>query len=279
MLRPLGIQSIGEALPVLARGFPGIAKSSWAAALRRLSGYRHAGPVGYLLQAAGRDVGAILAIPSERRNADGSVRRVVNLSSWYVDEEHRWRAPRMLQQIVGDAGALYTDLTPTAPVQAMIGRFGFEAWTEGALLFPLPWFACRPAGGARFLPLHRLPHNALPPAIRGVMEEHAAWGCIGGALSVDGRLHPLIFSRTSRKGVPIARLIYAESRSLVTARIAAVARFLLRERVAVLAINADRRERVPGSIFTRRAPPTFFKGAMSGAQVDHTYSEFVFLQF
>src|SRR5689334_10608816 len=134
MLRPIGFQSPNEALPLLARGFPAMPRSFWEAGLARLKQYGAAdpsAPCGYLLQAEGRDVGVILTIPSARHQQHGESRQVINLSSWYIDERHRWRGPRMLQQIVACQSTLFTDLTPTTPVQAMIARFGFRNWTEG----------------------------------------------------------------------------------------------------------------------------------------------------
>jgi hypothetical protein len=236
-------------------------------------------PVAYLLEVSGRNVGIILTIPSERMHENGTQDRVVNLSSWYVDGEHRWRAPRMLQQITANDNTLYTDLTPTSPVQTLIGRLDFKRWTEGALLFPLPWFAWRRTGDAHVVPLDRLPADAVPASILRIMTQHAAWDCLSAALWDGTRLHPLIFSRTQRKGLPIARLLYAGDRAVVTRWMPAIARYLMRERMVLLAMSANRSERMPGSIFTRRVPPTFYKGATNTSAIDHTYSEFVFLQF
>ena len=89
---------------------------------------------GYLLEHDGKDVGVILTIPSTRRDDSGEPRRVVNLSSWYIDPDHRWRAPRMLQTVTACNATLFTDLTATPSVRNMIGRLGFRGWTEGMQL-------------------------------------------------------------------------------------------------------------------------------------------------
>jgi hypothetical protein len=280
MLRPIGFQSLDEAMPVLSRGFSRLPLSSWTESLNRLRQYgatRVEPRTGYLLQDNSRDVGVILTIPSARDTADG-VSPVVNLSSWYIDPEHRWRAPRMLQRIVSCDATLFTDLTPTQPVRTMIGRFGFRGWTEGALVFALPWFAIQATGESHIVPLHRLPPDAFTSPIRRMMDEHAALDCVAGALW-DGRaLHPLIFSRTRRRGLPVARLVYAENRATVIAHMPAIARFLLREKVLLLAVNANQSERVCGSIFTQRPSPAYFKGDRTPPQCDLAYSEYVFLQ-
>ena len=279
MLRPIGFQSLDEALPVLARGFPAAPAAFWDSGLSRLRQYGAADPAaraGYLLEAEGSDVGVILTIPSTRE-IGGESHSVVNLSSWYIDERHRWRGPRMLQQVVSNATTLYTDLTPTEPVRAMIGRFGFRNWTEGTLIFMLPLLALKPAKSAHVFPLHKLPSDTFPPFTRRMLDDHAALGCIAAGLWDGDNLHPLIFSRTKRARVPIARLIYAESCDLVITHLAAISRFLLREKLLLMAMNANAQDRVAGSFFTESAP-AFLKGQTTPPQCDLAYCEYVFLQ-
>ncbi len=281
MLRPVGFQSLDETLPVLSRGFPSTSRASWIANLDRLKRYGAGDPTAraaYLLEAEGRDVGVILTIPSTRQRLGNVTTPIVNLSSWYIDPEHRWRGPRMLQKIVANEATIYTDLTPTAPVRAMIGRLGFRSWTEGTLIFVLPWLAIGRTGESHVVPLHKLAPDTLDPPILSMLEEHAAAGCIAAALWDGNALHPLIFSRTTRRGINVARLIYAENRAVVTSHMPAIARFLLRRKIVLVAMNADRQERIPGGIFTQRLPPAFFKGKSAPPQCDLTYSEYVFLQ-
>ena len=54
----------------------------------------------------GEDVGVVLTIPGERPGPGGT-RNVFNLAAWYVDEPHRWLAPRMLQKVVAQEGGLH----------------------------------------------------------------------------------------------------------------------------------------------------------------------------
>lgn len=281
MLRPIGFQSLDEALPVLSLGFPEQRRSFWAAGLDRLKRYGAADPaslLGYLLHVDGRDVGVILTIPSTRAKHGEAQSKVVNLSSWYIDPQHRWRGPRMLQQVVACESTLYTDLTATEPVRAMIGRFGFRNWTEGTLIFPLPVFAIRPARNAQVVPLHKLGANAIEPAALRMLDDHASLGCIAAALDDNETLHPLIFSKTTRRGLPVARLVYAENLTAVTTHMAAISRFLLREKMFLLAVKADQRDRIAGSIFSHRSSPAFFKGKAAPPQCDLAYSEYAFLQ-
>ncbi|MGD9925183.1 MAG: hypothetical protein AB7V13_27610 [Pseudorhodoplanes sp.] len=280
MLRPISFEGLDETLPILSRGFPAMRAAQWTAALARLrrsAASSTAACAAYLLEEKGRHVGVMLAIPSPRSDGDAAP-RIVNLSSWYVDPEQRWRAPRMLQSIAACAATLYTDLTPSPSVRTMISRLGFQNWTEGTLIFPLPAFAIRTAGASRVVPLHALSPDAFADPVRRIMDDHAALDCVVGGLWDGAALRPLIFSRKVHRGVPVARLIFADDRAAVFAHIPAISRFLLRERFALLAINGNRRERIAGSIFTKRAAPTFYKGPTPPAPCDFTYSEFVFLQ-
>ena len=281
MLRPISFDALDTILPILSRGFPGMRRDGWPAAIGRLRAFgasdaqAHAA---YLLEEKGRDVGVILTIPSTRLDDADAPRQIVNLSSWYIDPEHRWRAPRMLQTVTASNATLFTDLTATTPVRAMIGRFGFRGWTEGTLIVALPLFAMKTAGPSHVVPLRDLPPDAFMEPTRQMLDQHAALDCIAGGLWDGAALHPLIFSRKTSHGIRAARLIFADDRATMFAHLPAISRFLLREKLVLLAINADRRERVTGSIFMQRASAAFYKGPAAPAPCDLAFSEFVFLQ-
>gem|GEM_PF-4726090 len=115
---------------------------------------------------------------------------MINLSSWYIDERHRLRGPRMLQQVVACESTLYTDLTPTEPVQAMIGRFGFRNWTQGTLIYVLPFLALKPARGAHVFPLHKLSSDTFAPPVQRMLADHAALDCIAAGQDNQHRCCP-----------------------------------------------------------------------------------------
>jgi hypothetical protein len=281
MLRPISFEALDTTLPILSRGFPGMRAGGWAQAIARLRRFGASEPTrctGYLLQAKGKDVGVILAIPSTHFDGGDAPRPVVNLSSWYVDPEHRWRAPRMLQSVTACHTTLYTDLSPTPSVRDMIGRFGFHGWTEGTLIVALPLFALRSAGPAHVVPLHDLPSDAFDGPTRRMLEAHAALDCVACGLWDGEALQPLIFSRKTYRGIRAARLIFAGDRPGLFAHLPAISRFLMRQKILLLAVNADRSERIAGSIFTRTRGPTFYKGPAAPAPGDFAFSEFVFLQ-
>jgi hypothetical protein len=281
MLRPISFEALDTTLPVLSRGFPGMRQGGWTSAIARLRAFGASdmqARAGYLFEDKGRNVGVILTIPSTRADDTDAPRRVENLSSWYIDPEHRWRAPRMLQTVSACNATLFTDLTATPSVRSMISRIGFRGWTEGTLVFALPWFAMKTAGPSHVVPLRDLPPDAFAGSTRRMLDRHAALDCISGGLWDGAALHPLIFSRKIYRGIRAARLIFADSRAAMFAHLPAISRFLLREKFLLLAVNADHSERVAGSLFTRRTSPAFYKGPAAPAPCDLAFSEFVFLQ-
>jgi hypothetical protein len=281
MLRAISFEALATTLPILSRGFPGVRRERWTAALDRLRRFGASDPArcaGYLLEAKGRQVGVMLTIPSTRPTGSDALHPVVNLSSWYIDPDHRWQAPRMLQSITGCDATLYTDLTATPPIRDMIGRLGFRGWTEGTLIAPVPLFAALPAGASHVIPLTDLAPDAFSGPIRHMLAEHAALDCISVGLWDGETLRPLIFSRKSFRGIPGARAIFSEDRASLLRHLPAIARFLLRQRCLLLAMNADRGEHVAGTVFMRRKTPTFYKGALAPRSGDFAYSEYVFLQ-
>ncbi|QCI64377.1 hypothetical protein [Phreatobacter stygius] len=268
---------------LLARGFPSRHPSFWVDGLKRQADHHariQAGPVGQILRVRGADVGVILTMRSRRADPDGRQRKIVNLSSWYVDEVHRWLAPSMLKAVLSEPETIYTDLTPSDSVERLNARLGLTLWNDGVLLVALPFSALhRDKAGARLVGLEQLPRDRLSGASWTMLEDHAAMGCITAALDLDGRLRPLIFARTRRKGLPAARVIYADSKSDLKTAIGAVSRFLLLRGIVSLEIPARHGEHLTASRFSRGMRPTFARGTMDPDTIDHAYSEFVLLRY
>jgi hypothetical protein len=271
MLEPIGRDTLGEAHALLAQGFPMRSPAFWSEGLDRLSAHHAAaglGPIGQIMRMKGEPVGVMLTIRSRR--ADGG--SVVNLSSWYVDPRFRLLAPRMLTRVLEEPADVFTDLTPSPAVTEMIGRFGFVQRHAGALLVALPVAAFAPGGGARIL-------DGVPEAAdAALLAGHRELGCLVLRLVTASGEMPLVVSVASRRGLPVARLIYATDLAAVRAAIGPLARHLIARGIALLEMPADPGDSVPGGWFTRRARPTFFRGTPPAAAVDHAYSEFVFLR-
>lgn len=275
-LRPIDDSSSGDALAVLKRGFPEKTESFWADGLRKIlssPSRRDTQPVGFLMTIGEKDVGIVLTIPSEQPGPDG-MRDVINLAAWYVDEPHRWLAPRMLQKVVAQEAAVFTDLTPSLAAQRINQRLGFEILNEGFQVFPLPWTALGARKEARVIPLEEA---RLADDTRATLDRHAQLGCVVAVMKDGANHHPLIFSRMTRRRLPGARVILTDSKRLIVDNLAVISRFLLGNGMLFLQMDANRADATAGSIVSRWSAPTYVKGATDRNRIDHTYSELIFL--
>ncbi|MCZ0736257.1 hypothetical protein [Phreatobacter sp. AB_2022a] len=283
MLVPIDETNMERAHALLARGFPSRQPAFWVEGLKRQAEHharRDGGAIGQLLRVGGDDVGVILTMRSWRADAAGGRRKIVNLSSWYVEEAHRWLAPRMLKSVLSEPDAIHTDLTPSENVEQLNGRLGLMPWNDGVLLVVLPAVAWRrDERPAEVVGLDAVPRGQLPATTWTMLEDHQALGCICIALRRGEAYRPLIFTRTRRKGLPTARLIYADSKGELAGAIAAVSRFLLAHAILMLEVPARRDERLPAAWFSEGMRPTFARGAIDPDSVDHAYSELVLLQY
>ena len=227
---------------------------------------------------ADETVGVILTIRSVRFQADGTRVQVVNLSGWFVDPQHAWLAPRMLQTIVKENDGLITDLTPTDRVVHLIGRLGFQPWHEGVLRVALPLSAAVAGRQEPVRPWDEL-KGCFDPRVQSLLDDHVSLGGVVAGLGAGDSVQPLLFLRTRYKGVPSGRLIYAENKTQVVKNIRSIARFLLRRGIFFLRIPANREDRVRGGHFSARTSATFCRGGVEAERIDHAYSEFVFFQF
>lgn len=271
------------ATALLIEGFPAKPADIWAAFFRRLRILGTNGPAdvpfGYLMDTAGITTGVMMTPATLRDRPDGSKGTVINLSSWYVQPPERWRAGRMLQAVLKKHDAMFTDLTPTDEVRAMLPAFGFEAINAGVVVSLLPVAAVLPAGGARVRSM--LPGDAaLPDATRTILEAHGRAGCLAFVLEGDGPAMPLLFRKRTLKGVPAAKLIYCPDLARFQAALPAVARGLMTSGVGVL-ISDDTSAPLRTGQLKRSRGLKFVRSGAGFAPVpnvtDHTASELALL--
>jgi hypothetical protein len=275
-LRPIDNCNSGNALAVLRRGFPEKTESFWADGLRKIlssPSRRDVEPIGFLMAVGGGDGGIVLTIPGKQPGHHG-MRTVINLAAWYVDEPHRWLAPRMLQKVVAQEAMVFTDLTPSPAAQQINQRLGFEILNEGFQIFLLPCTALRARKQARMISLDEA---TLPNDARATLDQHARLGCVVAVLGNGADQHPLIFSRMTRKRFPGARVILTDSKRLIVDNLAVISRFLLGSGMLFLQMDANRADATIGSSISCWSAPTYAKGATDRSGIDHTYSELVFL--
>ena len=177
---------------------------------------------------------------------------MVNLSSWYIRAPERWRATMMLRRLLANPQAVYTDLTPTANVRRMLPLVGLNPVNDGVLIDLLPQHALRPSRGGRLQPLP--PGSTLgghpPPA--ELLESHRALGCLPLVLHDQQGSQLLVVQRTRVRGLPAAKLVYADSNRRWRDQLGLLARHLLR--LGIVCLVSDRRPgmRTAGAIFRPR---------------------------
>jgi hypothetical protein len=275
-LQPITDELIPDTVALLSRGFPR-PPAFWQTRLRRLAEYhRKTGgrPIGQLMRVDGRPVGVILTIASRRRTRSQQ-RDVVNLSSWYIEEPHRWLAARMLSRVIADDSVTYTDLSPSLEAMKLNEQLGFHTATRGIVLFFLPWTAVTRRARGEVVPYEHLPKGALAHDDDMVVQHHRDFGSVAAALRCGDTWHPLLFHPVRRKGVPVARSVLAPSQRLLADNVAGISRFLLRRGMLFLSLHGGT---AIGGIPWNRSAPVQVKGKWESDGVDHAYSEIVFLR-
>jgi hypothetical protein len=279
-LRPIEEPQEPAALALLAEGFPARGADEWTRILRRAAQFRDpqsAWPLGYVLMVKDEEAGVVITTASTRRRPDGTRFDMVNLSGWYVRANRRLMALPMLKSILARDDAVFTDITPIPAVQRLNEMLGFRLENEAVRLYPMPFSALSRHRGAHVTDA-TAPDVPVDPEAARILADHAALGCVTGLLHLPDRVAPLIFAFTDRRGLPGLRLIYGPDKATVAAHAGSISRFLARRPILFWEINANRSDRLPGSVFWRRAAPCQLRGNRPDDAIDYAYSEVVFSQ-
>ena len=260
---------------LLARGFPGRSESYWSAGLARLAA--RAVPdglprVGFLLEAGGSPVGALLLIFS-RTAESGRLR--CNLSSWYVDPRYRSHAALLGMVPLRYRAATFLNISAAPNTWPIIEAQGFRRYTAGQVV-ACPALARSEAGltVASFQD-----DGSLPAAEARLLADHAACGCLSlVGRSPDGA-HPFVLmpmrGLRGRLPLPAAQLVYCRSLDAVRRFAGPIGRFLLARGRPLLVLDADAPlSGLPG-VFWRDRARKYCKGPETPRLGDLAYTEFV----
>ena len=179
----------------------------------------------------------MLTPSSVRRHLDMRAQRIINLSSWYIEPEHRWRAPIMMRGILQDRQAIFTDLTPDPRVRRMLPAFGFSPINSGIAINVTPIDSMFGSAHNRLVDLESVVEPAIAQETRELLLSQHEFGCFSAAFTLNETVHPLQFKPRRWRGFPAAQLIYCESNSAVLANIGAVCRYLVRRGEALLLMD------------------------------------------
>lgn len=278
-IRSIRDEDLDAAARLLTRGFQQHRTDFWAEGLRRLRDYaRDQGTdsFGSLLVAKDEPVGILLRIPSTHPTTG---RRIINLSSWYVEEKFRWFAPKMLMDAVADDTVTYTDFTPSDEVQKVNARLGFRATAGKIMLVPLPLAGLLAPSTGTLVPWAKVPPGALPAGLFDAVETHIALDCMAVAIKTADTFHPIVFNVISKKNLPVANLLYAEDSQLVADNLGAISRFLLMRRCLFLSLFVPADRHIKTALTLRASISQQVKGEWEDKSINELFSERVFFKF
>lgn len=280
MLIPLTTGRSSEAMELLIEGFPERGRSFWEKGLERLfewpgnrDGRR---PPGYLWLDRNDLAGIVLTPASTRRGEGESRRAIVNVSSWYIREPYRWKAPLMLRALFQDADAIFTDLTPTPDVQKMLPAFGFKPVSDGIEWIGTPLEVFRFSTGSlrRWQPGEPLAIGSPPDEL---ITLHVKWGCTALVIEQCGENFLVVTKPMRIRGLPGARVLFAGSRAALEASLPALSRYMLLRGFLILRVDA-RPEARRGRGF-RPDGIWFARGDAFEDRTDHFGSELALFDF
>jgi hypothetical protein len=277
-IRELRPDELPELASLLAANFPRFDVDFWHAAMNRLARRERVegmpllglGIVDQGLQ------GAVLMI-SSKRTATGGPQIITNISTWCVNPSHRGAlAKELYAQATSADQATYSNLSAAANTIKTITRLGFSEWRAGQAI----GIGTGTSGTARVLPFADAIRETADPAQLALMEDHHRLGCVVLGLALKERVTPLIFlKRKVLKHLPCAQLIYCEDFSDFSANSLAINNHLLRHGLPTLLVDAS--GKVPG--LTGRYFPgkaaKYYKGPLPLADIDHCYSEMMYIGF
>jgi len=276
MLQPITDSNLEQAYGLLERGFPDRKPRFWRTALNRIrangGNARADVPVGFLMKSGTRASGIVLTPADVKKMDDGRQTRVVNLSSWFVEDADRWRAPMMMRQVLALENTSFTDLTPTQSVQEMLKAFGFERINSGVSVSVLPLSRLRGQKGARVVALGDLEVSQIDAATRAYLESYQDFDCIVGVLIDGSEQVPLVFKRVHSRQVPLAMLVFSQNNEAVYRNLAAIGGYLGQAGIHLLVLDIPPQGQIPG-IARKKRGNKFARGIKASNRTDFLGTE------
>jgi hypothetical protein len=276
--REIGARDVHSIIDLLRRGFPERSREYWERGLQRQDAMDRPPDCpryGYLMEADGLPVGAILIL-SSMRNITGEIRLQCNLSSWYVEPAFRCYASMLISAVTKNVLATYVNISPAPHTWAIIEAQGFKPYCNGQF-FSLPLLSgrmpdveiCEGAACEAW-------YGSLPFCEEELLRFHAGLGCRSLIVTQRGSAHPFLFLPFSLKvgGLRLRcmHLVYCRDVAEFVHFAGPLGRFMLRRGAPVIAIDANRRlEGLPG--IYRGKSRMYFKGPDRPLHGDLAYTE------
>lgn len=281
--RPIGEADLDAVALLLARGFEkrpiryfrdGLARQAEREVPAGLPRF------GYLLEASGRPVGAVLLMFSERRDPP-EIR--CNIASWYVDPPYRGHAAWLSSMALKHKGVTYLNVTPAPNTWPILEAQGYRRYCDG-LFFAFPALLPGPRGirVETVGPDHAAIDGLSDDEMR-TLRDQAAYGCTSLVAHAPDGPKPFVFlpfrMRSGRIPLPLMQLVFCRDPEDFVAVAGPLARRLLR--AGRLGVIMDARGPVPGlpGLYTERRGRKYFKGPGSPRLADLADTELVLFGF
>ncbi|MEO0729056.1 MAG: hypothetical protein AAFY64_01580 [Pseudomonadota bacterium] len=293
--------NLGAVFDLLEAGFPTRSRAFWERGIARLQSLtahaRDGEPIGYVLETKGKIVGVGLTAISDRplightacarasACSETRTHRYINLASWYIAPEHRWRMPILLKKMLNDKAAIYTDLTPTDAVQPILTTLGFEPINGGVKVINTAIAACGAHRDAIVQEWNsdttsqdRHVHDRDTTARRDIIDAHCDLGCIAFEVLTPGGSALVALKPTKVKQLRAAQVVLSTDNNVLETALASISRALVARGylALIMDIAPDRPET---STLSQLALPKrrkrFIKNAKPNGGTDYAYSELV----
>lgn len=263
-------------IDLLTYGFEPANRNFWVLVFERLAA--HPTPpdyprYGYLLEANGKPVGAILLIFTAVPGSHGySVR--CNVSSWYVAPEFRAYATMLVSVALKRKNVTYLNVSPAAHTLPILEAQGYRKFSSGRVV-SIPALSRRRDRECRiekFNPASPARNDLTDFEIR-LLESHLQYGCIALTCTVGGRSFPFVFRFRRKWGViPFVFLIYCRDLESFVRFARPLGNYLARRGMPLVVLDTN--GPIPG-LFGRyqNIGPKYFKGPERPALGDLSYSE------
>jgi hypothetical protein len=254
---------------LLARGFPAKPRKYWTSALDRLAARgapEGCPPFGYLLEAEGAVVGALLLIFAE---TGGAVR--CNVSSWYVEPAHRGHAALLAGMASKLKHVTYINTSAATHTWPILDALGYRRYSQGQFA-AVPALKLGGEGRARLLG-----ETDRGLADYDLLAAHAQAGCLALICeTVDGP-EPFVFliRRIARLPFVAAQLIYARDSDCFAACAGPLGRFLLMRGAPLVICDAPAPISGLAGVWFKNRGPRYFKGPQRPRLNDLAFTEMV----
>lgn len=277
LIRQIEEDDLPQVLTFLSEHFPERLRADWEKGLAKISALpclpgrpRY----GFVIDDNGIR-GMALAV-SSRHGDEEDEQIFINHSSWCVAPSHRGRANlKFALEASRDPAATHTSLSSLPHVFKLLRRVGFEDWTAGQIV---GIGRCKAPDFLGIISVEDAALEEISPRELTVLRDHQELGCIAFCVRIKDRLAPMIFLRRKvKRMIPCAQLIYCKHLPDFLANSRAINLHLARAGYPLLIFDANGPvKEVLGRYYPGKAPK-FFKGAKPRWDVDHTYSELVYL--